>query len=228
MELLVALLAPNYIQRPAKQALQSMSDSIPTRNTYSDYSKPIHFVSGPAIPATEGRPDFHESTYKPPKLTNPYTKNTFAQLHAHIYNTGCTPLTWHRSQGTAIPKYNGKKGVQGSRLVHVLDPIGKAFFTKKTYKPPSQTTTLVLPQTEEGNLPSYAKTAPTSNLPEPNAISSTTIITAPMPSAALDTRTVMKYVKSISSTIPRMPTLENKGTTGPAAKYRLGKTIAIR
>ena len=109
VELLVALLAPNYIQKPAKQALQSMSDAIPTRSTYSDYSKPIHFVPGPAIPATEGRPEFHESTYKPPKLTNPHTKNTFAQLYAHIYNTGCTPLTWHKSQGTAIPKYNGKK-----------------------------------------------------------------------------------------------------------------------
>ena len=130
VELLVALLAPNYIQRPVKQALQSMSDSIPT-STHSDYSKPIHFVPGPAIPATEGRPMFHEALYKPPKLTNPHTQNTFTQLYTQIYNTGCTPLIWHRSQGTAIPKYNGKNGVQGSRLVHVLDPIGKAFFCEK-------------------------------------------------------------------------------------------------
>ena len=108
-----------------------MSDSIPTCSKHSDYSKPIHFVSGPAIPAAEGRPVFHETAYKPPKLTNPHTQNTFALLYAHIYNTGCTPLIWHKSQGTAIPKYNGKKGVHGSRLVHVLDPIGKAFFAKK-------------------------------------------------------------------------------------------------
>ena len=131
VELLVALLAPNYIQRPVKQALQSMSDSIPTSGTHSDYSKPIHFVPGPAIPAAEGRPMFHEALYKPPKLTNPHTQNTFTQLYTQIYNTGCTPLIWHRSQGTAIPKYNGNNGVQGSRLVHVLDPIGKAFFAKK-------------------------------------------------------------------------------------------------
>ena len=133
VELLVALLAHNYIQRPTKQALQSMSDPVPTRNPPSDYSKPIHFVSGLAVPATDGRPDFHDSTCKPPKLTNPYTKNAFAQLHEHIYRTGCTPLIWHKSHGVAIPKYNGKKGAQGSRLVHVLDPIGKAFFTKKTH-----------------------------------------------------------------------------------------------
>ena len=133
VELLVALLAPDYTQKPVKQALQSMSDSIPTIGTHSDYSKPIHFVSGPAIPATDGRPAFHEAVHKPPKLTNPHTQNAFVQLYAQIYNTGCTPLIWHRSQGTAIPKYNGKRGVQGSRLVHVLDPIGKAFFfAKKT------------------------------------------------------------------------------------------------
>ena len=131
VELLVALLAPNYIQSHTRSALHSKSDPPPSKTRSTDYSKPIHFVSGPAFPAREGRPDFHHSAYKPPKLTNPYTRNTFAQLHEHIYRTGCTPLVWHRSQGVAIGKFNGKKGAQGSRLVHVLDPIGKAFFTKK-------------------------------------------------------------------------------------------------
>ena len=77
-------------------------------------------------------------------------------------------------------------------------------------------------------MPSYVKTAPTSNLPEPNAISSTTIMTAPMPSAALDMRTAIKYAKNTSSVIQRMPILENKDTTGPAAKSKPEKTTMTR
>ena len=85
VELLVALLAPNYKQKPVKQALQSMSDSIPTSGTHSDYSKPIHFVSGPAIPAADGRPAFHEAVYKPPNSPTLTLKtHLFSYMHKSI------------------------------------------------------------------------------------------------------------------------------------------------
>ena len=99
VELLVALLAPNYIQKPAKQALQSMSDAIPTRSTYSDYSKPIHFVPGPAIPATEGRPEFHASTYKPPQTHQPSHQK-------YLCSTTCTHLQ-HRLHPTDVAQITG-------------------------------------------------------------------------------------------------------------------------
>ena len=67
-------------------------------------------------------------------MTAPHTKQLFVQLHTHIRRTGQTPLVWHKSRGVAIGKHNGKKGAKGSRLIHVLDPMGKAFFTKK-HKP---------------------------------------------------------------------------------------------
>ena len=77
-------------------------------------------------------------------------------------------------------------------------------------------------------MPSYVKTAPTSNSPGPNAILSTTIMTVPMPSAVLDMRTVTEYAKNISSVEQRTPILESKDTTGPAAKSKPEKTTMTR
>ena len=219
--------APDYIQKPVKQALQSMNDTIPTGGP-SDYSKPIHFISGPAIPAAEGRPEFHEATYKPPKLTNPHTQNAFIQLHAQIYKTGCTPLIWHRSQGTAIPKYNGKKGVQGSRLVHVLDPIGKAFFAKK-----HQQTTLTDNDTGFAanrrrefailcqNCTNFKLTRAKRNFVNNNHDCT---------NAFCCTRheECDEICEKIFLTIQRTPSLENKDTTGLAAKFKQEKTTEIR
>ena len=130
-EILVALLAPNYIKNKQTPGLHSKHDAPLSEATTTIKERTIQFVSGPLWPSDTGRPDFHESSYKPPKLHNPHTKQAFIKLHAHIERTRQTPLTWHRSKGAAIPKYNGKKGAMGSRLVHVLDPMGKAFYTKK-------------------------------------------------------------------------------------------------
>ena len=157
-EILVALLAPNYVRHRQRPALQSKTDAninlesqrilgnhqglgfpAPSPSNAAPptpHRDTITFVPGPACPATTGRPDQHQSEYKAPKLTNPHTKQMFLALHTHIERTGQTPLIWHRSQGVAIAKHNGKKGAQGSRLVHVLDPMGKAFYAKKHKQPP--------------------------------------------------------------------------------------------
>ena len=87
--------------------------------------------------------------------------------------------------------------------------------------------TRVLLQIEEENLPSYVKIAQTSNSPEPSETLSITIMTAPMLSAVRDMKNVMKYVKNFL-TIQRTPSLENKDTTGLAAKFKQEKTTEIR
>ena len=86
-EILVALLAPNYILRQTKPALHSTMDtnSSPPTHSTDNPCAPIRFVPGPAFPAADGRPDFHHSTYKPPKLRNPHTKCALTQMFAHIY-----------------------------------------------------------------------------------------------------------------------------------------------
>ena len=88
--------------------------------------------------------------------------------------------------------------------------------------------TRVLLQIEEENLPSYVKIAQISNSPEPSETLSITIMTAPMLSAVRDMKNVMKYVTKIFSTIKRTPSLENKDTTGLAAKFKQEKTTEIR
>ena len=87
---------------------------------------------------------------------------------------------------------------------------------------------LALLQIAEENSPFYAKTALTLNSPEPNATSSTTTTTAPMPSVVQDMQTVMRYVKNIFLVIQKMPILENKGTTGLAVKFRQEKITGTR
>ncbi len=99
---------------------------------------------------------------------------------------------------------------------------------KSTNKPLSLTMTLVLQQIAEDNLPSCVKIALTSNLPGPNATLSTTTMIALMLFVVLVTRNVMRYVKNISLAMRKMPILVNKGTTGPAARSRPGKTIETR
>ena len=87
---------------------------------------------------------------------------------------------------------------------------------------------LALLQTAEENSPFYAKTALTSNSPEPNATSSITIITAPMLSVVLDMQTATKYVRNIFLATSKMSILENKGTTGLAVKFRQEKITETR
>ena len=116
--------------------------------------------------------------------------------------------------GGSNSKIQWKKGAQGSRLVHVLDPIGNAFFTKNIFRPPSLTMTLDLRQIGGGSLPSYVKTAPTSNSPGPNATLSTITMTVQMPSAALDMMTVTEYVITIFLTGQKTPSLESKTQLG--------------
>ena len=140
-EALVALLAPNYTRKFQTPALQSPDDLALDRTTEQVSTKNIQFVRGPAWPEDAPRtdpstdkPDSHNSNYKAPKLLNPHTQNALLTLHTHIERTGQTPLVWHRSQGLAISKHINKKGADGSRLIHVLDPMGKAFFSKKHAK----------------------------------------------------------------------------------------------
>ena len=140
-EVLVALLAPNYTRKPQTPALQSPEDKTLDHTTKQISTKHIQFVPGPAwpedpsgaVPLTHNS-ELPSSSYKAPKLLTPHTKNALLTLHTHIERTGQTPLVWHRSQGSAINKHNNKKGAEGSRLIHVLDPMGKAFYSKKHAK----------------------------------------------------------------------------------------------
>eukprot|EP00959_Pyramimonas_sp_CCMP1952_P178850 3738803-Pyramimonas_sp.AAC.1 len=47
-----------------------------------------------------------------------------AAVHLHVE----APLIWHSSQAFTLSKANGKKDCAGLRLVHSLDPFGKAFY----------------------------------------------------------------------------------------------------
>eukprot|EP00971_Amphidinium_carterae_P061491 1217141-Amphidinium_carterae.1 len=38
------------------------------------------------------------------------------------------PLLWYRSQCVQLPKENGKRGCEGIRLIHLLDPVGRAWY----------------------------------------------------------------------------------------------------
>ena len=40
-------------------------------------------------------------------------------------------MLWHRSRGTFFDKPGAKPGAAGKRLVHLLDPLGKAWFMAK-------------------------------------------------------------------------------------------------
>ena len=42
---------------------------------------------------------------------------------------GLSPVSWHHSQSCSLNKNNGKEGVAGLRLFHMLDPVGKASLT---------------------------------------------------------------------------------------------------
>ena len=187
-EALVALLAPNYVRKPQTPALQSPDDVALDRATQHITSKHIHFVRGPAWPSntpepplprratpsvtpTTGRPDFHDSTYKAPKLLNPHTQHALLTLHTHIERTGQTPLVWHRSQGAAINKHNNKKGQRDHGSSTCLILWGKPSLPKNMPKHNSPTMTLALRHTDAENMPPSAKIAPILNSPVPNATS---------------------------------------------------------
>ena len=55
----------------------------------------------------------------------------------HVRRTMLAPLLWHRSRGAAL-KMSDEPGPQGKRVVHILDLLGKAFYTGKVArrKPP--------------------------------------------------------------------------------------------
>ncbi|CAE8618244.1 unnamed protein product [Polarella glacialis] len=49
------------------------------------------------------------------------------QLCILIRKTGWLPLQWLLSYGCGVPKYNDKPGALGYRLLHLLDPVSKAW-----------------------------------------------------------------------------------------------------
>ena len=49
------------------------------------------------------------------------------QLCFAIRCSGRFPWVWNYSSTAQIPKYNNKSGIPGTRIIHKLDPIGKAF-----------------------------------------------------------------------------------------------------
>ena len=223
-EVLVALLAPNYTRKPQTPALQSPEDKTLDHTTKQISTKHIQFVPGPAwpedpsgaVPLTHNS-ELPSSSYKAPKLLTPHTKNALLTLHTHIERTGQTPLVWHRSQGSAINKHNNKKGAEGSRLIHVLDPMGKAFYSKNMPKQILPTMILASQHIDEENTQPSVRTAQTSNSPVPNATSSTTTMTVLMHFAVQVMRRATTYVKIIFS-IRRMMLHSANNDTGTAAQ----------
>ena len=49
-------------------------------------------------------------------------------LLAYIRSSNTAPYTWHCSQAIPVPKNNGLIGLQGIRLIHLLEPLSKAFY----------------------------------------------------------------------------------------------------
>eukprot|EP00969_Alexandrium_andersonii_P322174 14234896-Alexandrium_andersonii.AAC.1 len=48
---------------------------------------------------------------------------------ATVRRTGVAPLRWHRSNGFGLRK-SAAKGLEGRRVIHVLDPIGKGYYAQ--------------------------------------------------------------------------------------------------
>ena len=49
------------------------------------------------------------------------------------------PLAWNVSQAVLLSKKNGKKGPAAKRLIHLLDPLGKAYFKQLWRRKPPRT-----------------------------------------------------------------------------------------
>lgn len=54
-------------------------------------------------------------------------RSIMTRFFALIRKTGKIPLFWSISLGFGIPKYNGKSGTSALRLLHLLDPLSKAW-----------------------------------------------------------------------------------------------------
>ena len=50
------------------------------------------------------------------------------RMYKQIRWTNVAPWSWHNSTAMAIPKANGKDGIPGQRIIHLLDPFGRAVF----------------------------------------------------------------------------------------------------
>ena len=46
-----------------------------------------------------------------------------------MYGQNVFPIEWNNAQAAQLGKANGKKGCKAIRLINLLDPIGKAFYT---------------------------------------------------------------------------------------------------
>lgn len=57
--------------------------------------------------------------------------NVFVSFLQAINTERRTPLFWNFSQATGLPKHNGKKGREGERLIHMMDPVGVEFSSAK-------------------------------------------------------------------------------------------------
>ena len=60
--------------------------------------------------------------------------------------TGYTPLVWHRTAGFGLDKGSYSAGPEKKRVIHVLDPMGKAFFASLMANGPKP----ILPQCWHG------------------------------------------------------------------------------
>ena len=88
------------------------------------------------------RPHDNESRTRGIRTTN--VPQSFQVVHkrikqflGHMRRCEGTPVIWNVSVGWMIPKFNGKIGVKGSRLMHGFDAAGKSFFAgtlKKSFR----------------------------------------------------------------------------------------------
>ena len=137
-------------------------------------------------------------TTKPPSYLT-HTHKTHYSLFTHTLNA----QDKHHLSGTGPkvpPSANTttKRGQMGHALSMYSTPWEKLSSQKNTPRHNSPIMTLGLRHTDEENMQPFVKIALTSNSPAPNATSSKTIMTAPMPSAALAMKNAIAYVKSIS------------------------------
>ena len=60
----------------------------------------------------------------------PAVKRLVWLLFYSLRQAGEPPLLWNVSFGIPIPKGNHKPGVRGRRIIHLLDPVGKCWFSR--------------------------------------------------------------------------------------------------
>lgn len=80
-------------------------------------------------PNYHARPGRSGLGFEEEQISTPYFSACVQRLFLQIRCASSAPIEWHCSNGVQIDKKNGKPLCQGLRVINVLDPLGKHFFS---------------------------------------------------------------------------------------------------